>query len=190
MDFVNGDDSKTGVIFIFLVSIRKKIPPHCHSGLENLLCTRFLRIFSLTATYTMALRQSKFICSALSFYVYLQPCLKSEPAKSDAGMNFLLKNILYLCCMALPAAQSCMSYDDELKADADGMTTLSVRGYVYEGSDSDPQASALGGQLYQWLSLTGMMSVTGHHSSRPGPSLRMTGIMKQGCSCALTGTLS
>ena len=58
-----------------------------------------------------------------------------------------MKNILYLCCMALPAAQSCMSYDDELKADADGMTTLSVRGYVYEGSDSDPQASALGGAI-------------------------------------------
>lgn len=58
-DFMNGDDSKTGVIFIFLVSIRKKIPPHCHSGLENLLCTQLLRIFSLMATYTVAPRHSK-----------------------------------------------------------------------------------------------------------------------------------
>lgn len=38
VDFMNGDDSKTGVIFIFLVSIRKKIPPHCHSGLELSFC--------------------------------------------------------------------------------------------------------------------------------------------------------
>lgn len=47
--------------------------------------------------------------------------------------------------MALPLMQSCMSYDDELMADADGMAALSVRGFVYEGADSDPMLSAAGG---------------------------------------------
>lgn len=50
--------------------------------------------------------------------------------------------------MALPLMQSCMSYDDELMADADGMAALSVRGFVYEGADSDPMLSAAGGQQF------------------------------------------
>lgn len=54
-DFMNGDDSKTGVIFIFLVSIREKNTP----SLSFRTRTQLLRIFSLTATYTVAPRQSK-----------------------------------------------------------------------------------------------------------------------------------
>ena len=45
-DFMNGDDSKTGVIFIFLVSIRKK-------------------------KYPLIVIPDWKICSALSFCVYL-----------------------------------------------------------------------------------------------------------------------
>ena len=49
--------------------------------------------------------------------------------------------------MALPAAQSCMSYDTGLMVNADGMAALSVRGYVYEGADTDPEAAPLAGAM-------------------------------------------
>ena len=74
-------------------------------GLEKFICFWLLRIFGLTATYTVAPRQcklNKFICIALGFCVYLQPELKERCRSGRTGQSRKLLNSLWVPGVRIP----------------------------------------------------------------------------------------
>ena len=82
-------------------------------GLEKFICFWLLRIFGLTATYTVAPRQcklNKFICIALGFCVYLQPELKERCRSGRTGQSRKLLNSLWVPGVRIPLSpQACSS---------------------------------------------------------------------------------
>ena len=53
----------------------------------HLLCSRLLCIFDLTAIYTVAPRHSKYICSALGFFVYLKKYARAHPERQGERLH-------------------------------------------------------------------------------------------------------